>query len=292
MTQGSDSQRTVADCLTAATQQITTALRLEKREARLEARVLVGHAMAVDRAWLIAHDQDIPSHAQYLAIESLIARRENGEPVAYILGEREFYGRRFKVSPTVLIPRPETELLVEAALDRLPTDQPLEVLDIGTGSGCIAVTLSLESPLWSVTAVDISGPALLHAKENAQRLGARVHFIQSNMFAELCEKRFDLIVSNPPYIAEEDPHLLQGDVRFEPGLALASGPKGLDALQTLTQTAPRHLQNGGWLMYEHGWDQAEPAHELMTQSGFMNVQCLRDLAGHNRVTLGQWMPRQ
>jgi len=279
---------TVAARLDTAAKQIAGALGLEKREARLEAQVLASCALNVNRAWLIAHDQDVLTPAQADAVKTLVARRAQGEPVAYILGEKEFYGHMFKVTPDVLIPRPETELLVEAALERLPKDLPAQVLDLGTGSGCIAVTLALERPDCTVTAVDISVSALQLAKENAERLGAPIYFIQSDLFAELGVQRFDLIVSNPPYIAHEDPHLGKGDVRFEPGLALVSGSNGLDALKILTQAAPRHLQSGGWLVFEHGWDQAEQAIKLITQAGFMNVECLRDIAGHNRVTLGQW----
>jgi len=279
---------TVAARLDTAAKQIAGALGLEKREARLEAQVLASCALNVNRAWLIAHDQDVLTPAQADAVKTLVARRAQGEPVAYILGEKEFYGHMFKVTPDVLIPRPETELLVEAALERLPKDLPAQVLDLGTGSGCIAVTLALERPDCTVTAVDISVSALQLAKENAERLGAPIYFIQSDLFAELGVQRFDLIVSNPPYIAHEDHHLGIGDVRFEPGLALVSGSNGLDALKILTQAAPRHLQSGGWLVFEHGWDQAEQAIKLITQAGFMNVECLRDIAGHNRVTLGQW----
>lgn len=283
---------TIAVLLADATRRLTEALALERPEARIEARVLLAHALKVDHAWLIAHDRDTPTPAQRDAIENLIACRTDGEPVAYILGEREFYGRMFKVTPAVLIPRPETELLVEAALERLPRNHPAHVLDIGAGSGCIAITLALECPLCTVTAVDISSPALRIAEENAHRLAARTRFLQSDLYEAIGDVRFDLILSNPPYIAQFDPHLQQGDVRFEPGLALVSGPDGLDTLRRLVQTAPKHLLPGGWLMFEHGWNQADSVRKLMAQSGFMNVACLPDLAGHNRVTLGQWRPRQ
>lgn len=282
----------LATLLPRATDRLRQAIRLERREARLEVQILTAHALGVSRAWLIAHDQDALNPNQVDAMETLIARREKGEPVAYILGEKEFYGRMFKVMSDVLIPRPETELLLEAALERLPKDQVLDVLDIGTGSGCIAITVAFECPLWSVTAVDISHSSLRIAKDNAQRLGARACFLQSDLYNALGEMRFDLILSNPPYIMQEDPHLRQGDVRFEPILALVSGSDGLDALRRLIQAAPAHLCPGGWLMFEHGWNQADSARELMAQSGFMNVECLRDLAGHSRVTLGQWIPQK
>ncbi|MGB9130552.1 MAG: peptide chain release factor N(5)-glutamine methyltransferase [Thiobacillus sp.] len=283
---------TLATLLPKATDRLGQAIRLERREARLEARVLAAHALGVSRAWLIAHDQDALSPSQIGAMEALVARREKGEPIAYILGEREFYGRLFKVTPDVLIPRPETELLIETALERLPGDQPLGVLDIGTGSGCISVTVALERPLWSVTAVDLSDRSLRIARENAQRFGARVGFLQSDIYDALGDRRFDLILSNPPYIAQNDPHLQQGDVRFEPSLALASGAEGLDALRRLVLGAPAHLGPGGWLMFEHGWNQADSARELMTQSRFIKVESLPDLAGHSRVTIGQWTPRK
>jgi release factor glutamine methyltransferase len=283
---------TVASLLADATRRLADALQLEPREARIEARVLISHALKVDHAWLIGHDRDTPTPAQQDAIENLIARRAAGEPVAYILGEREFYGRTFKVTPDVLIPRPETELLVEAALARLSTGSPASVLDLGTGSGCIAITLALECPLCAVTSVDISALALCIAEENAHRLAASPHFLQSDLYQAIGDLRFDLILSNPPYIAQRDPHLQQGDVRFEPALALVSGQDGLDALRGLIQDAPKHLVAGGWLILEHGWDQADSLRELMAQFGLTHVECLPDLAGHGRITLGQWIPQQ
>jgi len=283
---------TVNDLLEDASARLSTALGFERRDARLEAQILASRSLGVDRAWLIAHDQDVLTADQAEAVEKLVARRVQGEPVAYILGEKEFYGRMFKVTPDVLIPRPETELLIEKALERLPGDQPLRVLDMGTGTGCISVTVALERPLWSVTAVDLSDNSLWIARENAQRLGARVGFLQSDIYDALGDRRFDLILSNPPYIAQNDPHLQQGDVRFEPLLALTSGAEGLDTLRRLVLSAPAHLGPDGWLMFEHGWNQADSACELLTQSGFIKVKSLPDLAGHSRVTIGQWVPRK
>lgn len=282
---------TVASLLHDASARIAAALGLEKREARLEARVLAAHAWQVDRTWLIAHDTDPLGDPQVTIFQSLLARRLVGEPVAYILGEKEFYGRMFKVTPDVLIPRPETELLVETALKCLPNERPVRILDIGTGSGCIALSLALERPDCSVTAVDLSARALTIAQENARRLHTQVQLLQSNLFDSLGDARFNLIISNPPYIPASDPHLRQGDVRFEPKLALTAGPEGLDTLKPLVQTAPNHLVSGGWLMLEHGWDQQDSCHSLLVESGFMKVQCLLDLAGHGRLTLGQWMGR-
>jgi len=284
----SDKTGTVARLLDDATTRIVAALRLEKREARIEVRALAVHAWRVDTAWLIAHDNDPLTDTMIRAFQPLLLRRLEGEPVAYILGEKEFYGRMFKVTPDVLIPRPETELLVEAALKRLATNHPSRILDIGTGSGCIALTLALERPEWSMTAVDLSAQALSIARQNAHSLNAKVRLLQSDLFDSLGGDRFDLIISNPPYIPATDPHLRQGDIRFEPKAALTAGPEGLDTLRPLIQSAPDHLLSGGWLMLEHGWDQADNCRSLLVESGFMNIQNLRDLAGHERATLGQW----
>lgn len=277
----------IAGLLSEATQRLVKSQSLAQREARLEACVLASHALRVNRTWLIAHDQDIPTQEQAISIEKLICRREAGEPVAYIVGEREFYGRTFMVTSDVLIPRPETELLVETALELLPKNKPLKALDIGTGSGCIAVTLALEAPLWSVTAIDISSLALQLAKENAQRLGARIHFIQSDLYAELSRQRFDLIVSNPPYIAQEDPHLRQGDVRFEPRTALTSGMDGLDAIRAIATAAPRYLNAEGLLFIEHGFEQGSACRQIFECNGFHGVSSHRDLAGLERITAGR-----
>jgi len=284
----------VADSLAAATLQLATALGLEKREARLEARVLAAFAWTVSPAWLIAHDTDPLSDAQTTQFQALLNRRLAGEPVAYLTGTREFYGRPFRVSPDVLIPRPDTELLVERALACIPPDHAVDVLDLGTGSGCIAITLALERPLARVTAVDRSAAALAIAQRNADGLNARVEFLTSDWFAAfmpprgLAGRRFDLIVSNPPYIAAADPHLARGDVRFEPLTALAAGHDGLADLRRLTTAASAHLKPGGTLLLEHGYDQADAVVELLRQHGFEQICTLRDLAGLNRVSGGRW----
>ncbi|MDR3411675.1 MAG: peptide chain release factor N(5)-glutamine methyltransferase, partial [Formivibrio sp.] len=207
-----------------------------------------------------------------------------GEPVAYITGRREFYGRDFRVSPAVLIPRPETELLVELALARAP--QQARMLDLGCGSGCIPVTLKLERPDLALTAVDISADALALAAGNARQLGAHVRFIESDWLAALDDKMFDLIVSNPPYIEQHDPHLQQGDLRFEPRGALTDHSDGLSHLRTIVTDARTHLTPGGWLLFEHGWDQGAPCRELLTAAGYGAVQSWRDLAGHERISGG------
>jgi release factor glutamine methyltransferase len=269
---------------------LATTLNFARREARLEAQILAAHALGEERAWLIAHDRDGLSPEQANAIEILVSRRELGEPIAYILGEKEFYGRLFKVTPAVLIPRPETELLVEAALERLPQGQPAKVLDLGTGSGCIAITISLERPNCDVLALDASTAALAVAEANARRLAVgNIQFLVSDWYSRLSTQRFDMILSNPPYIAASDPHLCAGDLRYEPRNALASGPHGLEALQILVGQSPVHLAAGGWLMFEHGYDQADACRDLLIKTGLEQVFTLSDLGGQARVTGGQWL---
>lgn len=267
---------------------LARALGLGTAEARLEAQVLLGQALGQSRAWLIAHGGDPLTPEQIAAFADLFERRWSGEPIAYILGEREFYSLSFKVTPAVLIPRPETELLVELALERLPADRPCRVLDLGTGSGAVAVTLALHRPRAEVIAVDQSAAALEVARENAQRLGAgNLRLIQSDWYGALDAEKFDLIVANPPYIAAADPHLAQGDLRFEPAAALASGADGLDDIRTIVRGAAAHLKPGGWLLFEHGYDQAAACRDLLVQAGFEQVASAADLAGIERVSYGQ-----
>ncbi|TIC79729.1 peptide chain release factor N(5)-glutamine methyltransferase [Crenobacter intestini] len=255
---------------------------------RLEARLLMMAASGFDRVRLIAHDDEtLPGHAQ-AAFEALVARRRAGEPVAYLLGEREFYGRPFAVTPAVLIPRPETELLVDTALARVERNLPCRVVDLGTGSGAIAVTLALEAPAWQVRAVDLSDDALAVARGNAARLGATVGFMQGSWYAPLGgDTGFALIASNPPYIRADDHHLGQGDVRFEPSLALTDGGDGLACLREIAAGAPARLAAGGWLMVEHGFDQGHDCRALFAAAGLTAVETLQDLAGLDRVTVGQ-----
>lgn len=276
----------VAGLIDDASARISAALGLEKREARLEARVLAAFAWDVAPAWLIAHDTDPLTEAQTAQFETLLTRRLSGEPVAHLTESREFYGRNFRVSPDVLIPRPDTELLVELALARMPAGQVVKVLDLGTGSGCIAITLALERPLAQVTAVDRSAAALAIARHNADILDARVEFLNSDWFAALTGRRFDLIVGNPPYVAAADPHLTRGDVRFEPLSALAAGPDGLEDLRQLAAEAGAHLQPGGTLLLEHGHDQADAVQVLLLSAGFRHVQSWPDLSGIRRVSSG------
>jgi release factor glutamine methyltransferase len=278
---------TVTGLIDDATARIAATLGLERRDARLDARVLAAHVLGVDAAWLIAHDTDPLPAQQVLAFQSLLARRLSGLPIAYLTGIREFYGRLFQVSADVLIPRPDTELLVELALARIPPEHAINVLDLGTGSGCIAITLALERPLARVTAVDHSPAALALAQSNAKTLNARVEFLASDWFNALPGRRFDLIVSNPPYIAVADPHLAQGDLRFEPISALAAGADGLDDLRHLIAAARAHLKPGGALLLEHGYDQSTAIRTLLRQNGIQSPQSWDDLAGVQRVSGGK-----
>ncbi len=277
----------VARILADATAQIAAALGLDKRVARLEARVLASFGWEVETAWLIAHDTDALSDSQIAAFQSLLSQRLEGLPIAYLVGKREFYGRPFHVTSDVLIPRPDTELLVELALTLLPPDQPLDVLDLGTGSGCIAITLALERPHARVTAVDRSDEALAIAQVNAETLNTHVEFLASDWFSALGQRRFDLVVSNPPYIAATNPHLAQGDLRYEPSAALAAGADGLDDLRHLVQTAARHIKPGGALLLEHGYDQADAVQALLRINSIPQPQSWTDLAGHQRVSGGK-----
>jgi len=255
--------------------------------ARRDAQVLLGHVLGVSRAWLIAHGDAIPADPAVARFDALLAQRRSGQPVAYLVGEREFLGRRFRVSRDVLIPRPETELLVEAALERLPRSGPCTVLDLGTGSGCIAVSIACERETAQVTAVDASAAALDVARGNAAALGARVEFIESDWFAGLAGRRFDLIVSNPPYVASGDPHLALGDLRFEPPAALVAGADGLDAIRRIIAESASFLQDGAWILFEHGYDQGPASKDLLREAGFGELLSRTDLAGLPRLAGGR-----
>lgn len=257
---------------------------------RLDAEVLLMHVLGRDRTYLHAWPEHILGPEQADRYRSLIDGRAEGRPVAYLTGEREFWSRPFAVRPGVLIPRPETELLIELALAFIPTNAPADILDLGTGSGVIAVTLAAERPLARVVATDLSPEALAVARENAHRHGvARIRFGQGDWFDAVPDGvRFDLIAGNPPYIAERDPHLQQGDVRFEPLLALASGPAGLDALTSIAQDARARLKPGGRLLLEHGYDQAEALAALLAGLGYADIVHHFDLQGHRRTTSAVW----
>lgn len=265
------------------------ALQLDAAGARLEVELLMRHVLDVDRARFIAHPELAQRAAQSPAYRALLERRSAGEPIAYLLGVREFYGRSFEVDPAVLIPRPETELLVDLALERVPLDAPAQVLDVGTGSGCIAVSVGLERPRASITAVDLSDSALAIARRNAARLHAsNLRFLSGDTYAPAAGLRFDIIVSNPPYIAHGDAHLARGDLRFEPHLALVGGDDGLAVLRVLIDEGGAHLNAGGWLLLEHGFDQADAVRGRMRDVGFGSVFTHADLAGVPRVTGGRW----
>jgi release factor glutamine methyltransferase len=251
-----------------------------------EARLLLGHVLQQPPVWLLAHDDVLLDETALRGFNDLIARREAGEPVAYLLGRREFFGRDFAASPAALIPRPETELLVEVALKKLGDGNTARILDLGTGTGCIAITLALECPSAQVTALDASRDALALAAENARRLNASVRFLHSDWYAAVQGEIFDVIISNPPYIAAADAHLTQGDLRFEPPAALASGADGLDAIRHIIAAAPAHLSAQGQLWLEHGYDQADAVRALLAAAGFAAIEQHRDLAGTVRVSGG------
>ncbi len=267
------------------------AAKIGHAEARADAEHLLGHVLGRSRAWLFAWPEHRPPAADCARFDRLVEARAGGEPVAYLVGRRAFWTLDLEVTPAVLIPRPETELLLQLALARLPPERALAVVDLGTGSGALALALASERPRAHVVATDASLPALAVARANAERLGiANVVFAAGNWCAALGGQRFDLIVANPPYIATGDAHLGEGDLRFEPVSALASGPDGLDALRAIAACAPAHLEQGGWLLLEHGWDQAPQVRALLSASGLGEVRSVRDLAGHERVTLGQAGP--
>lgn len=250
----------------------------------LETRILLTHALHLTRVQLITQSERTltPDEAQRLS--ALFQRRLNGEPIAYIVGEREFYGLPLYVTPAVLIPRPDTELLVDLALDRLP--QNGRALDLGTGSGAIAVALAHTRPDAAVTALDVSAAALDIARRNAARHGARIAFLHSDWYAALSNQQFDLIVANPPYIVDGDVHLSQGDLRFEPIDALTDHADGLSALRTIVAGAAQYLAAGGWLLMEHGYDQSAAVRAMLTAHGFSEAQSWTDLAGIERTSGG------
>ena len=263
---------------------------------RLDAQYLLANLLGVSRASLIAHPERLLGAAAAVTYRNWVAERANGKPVAQIIGSREFYGRVFGVDEYVLIPRPETEILVEQALERVseqkcretPADIRLSILDMGTGSGAIAVTLALELPSVTVTAVDVSAAALRCAYANARTLKAKVAFLQSDWYTALGGLRFGMIVANPPYIARDDAHLTKGDLRFEPLVALTDqSADGLDAIRTIIAGAGAHLLAAGWLLIEHGFDQAANVRNLMEAAGLAEVRSVVDLAGIERVSMGR-----
>lgn len=266
---------------------LEAALGLESGSARIEVQCLLQQVLGVARAYFFAHPERVLSETEEASYQALLRRRQGGEPIAYILGTREFFGLNLNVTPATLIPRPDTELLVELALGRILRPR-MRVLDMGTGSGAIALAIAHQRPDAEVWACDASAAALAVARDNSQRLSiANVHFVASDWFSALSGQRFDLIVSNPPYIAADDRHLSQGDVRFEPLTALASGADGLDDIRRIVGQAGAHLEKQGWLLLEHGYDQAARVRELLQASGFAKVFSARDLSGVERCSGGQ-----
>ncbi len=254
----------------------------------IDARMLLQHVLNESQVFLSTHPGWRLTSQQILVFNQLVKRRAAGEPVAYLIGERDFYDLTFIVTPAVLIPRPETELLVELALERVPIEQYCRVLDLGTGSGAIAIAIAKHRPLTTVIAVDISIDAIVVASRNAKKIGVtNITIINGSWFDVMAGVKFDLIVSNPPYIAEGDPHLEQGDLRFEPKLALAAEADGLACFREIFVAAPEHLNAGGWLLVEHGYNQDAACRQLMEEVGFIRPFSLPDLAGIMRVSGGQ-----
>ena len=258
---------------------------------RIDAELLLLHVLGQSRSWLYAHAEDAIGRDVQAAFEALLERRAAGEPVAYLTGRRGFWTLELEVTPATLIPRPETELLVELALQRLPREAAKRVADLGTGSGAIALSIARERPQVQVVATDVSAGALAVACRNAQRLGIdNVRFVAGDWLLPLARERFTLIVSNPPYIEAADPHLAQGDLRFEPAPALISGTDGLAAIRRIVADARAHLEPGGWLLFEHGWNQGHAARALLHEAGYAQVCTVQDLESRDRVSGGCWRP--
>jgi release factor glutamine methyltransferase len=253
-----------------------------------EAKLLLAHVMDRDRAWLAAHGDAALTREQALAYDALARRRRNGEPVAYLTGRREFFGLELEVTPDVLIPRPETELLVELALTWLDNEASAHILDLGCGSGAVALAIAHERPRAHVVGADVAPAAVALARRNAERLAiGNASFIESDWFRRVPRETFALIVANPPYVAVEDAHLGRGDLRFEPAMALASGGDGLDAIRAIVAAAPDYLASGSVLALEHGHDLAKAVQTLLRDAGFGDIASARDLAGIPRVTYGR-----
>ncbi|MFD2436873.1 peptide chain release factor N(5)-glutamine methyltransferase [Modicisalibacter luteus] len=266
-----------------ATQRLTLA---GSASPRLDAEILLGHALERNRTWLYTWSDRVVTAAEQARFETLLAAREAGQPVAYLTGEREFWGLSLYVGRSTLIPRPDTESLVEAALDKAASGHG-RALDLGTGTGAVALAFASERPGWHVVGVDRVPDAVALARRNAKRLGlTNAVFLESDWFAALSGERFDLILSNPPYLAADDPHLDQGDVRFEPHSALVADDQGLADLHHLCLTAKAHLASGGWLLFEHGMAQDSAVREALRQAGYDEVQTCNDL-GAPRVTLAR-----
>lgn len=271
-------------------QQVAERLRAVSDSARLDAELLLCHVLGRPRSYLYTWPERSLGEDEVQALEALIERRLGGEPIAHIIGKREFWSLELAVSADTLIPRPETELLVEAALTRIPEQAKWNIADLGTGSGAIALAIASERPDCRVTAVERSVGALEVARENARRQGiGNVEFLQGDWFAPLAGRRFEMILSNPPYIPERDPHLSQGDIRFEPLSALAAGADGLADIRQLISGASQYLCAPAWLLLEHGYDQGAAVTVLLHSAGYSSVEDLADLQGHGRVAIGRWV---
>jgi len=260
---------------------------LEKQpQGRLEAEILLGETLGVNRAWLYANSEQTPATKQCVKFLDLVGRRKNGEPIAYLTGYREFWSLLLKVTADVLIPRPETELLVETALAFIPEDTKWRIADLGTGSGAIALAIASERPLCEIHATEYSEAALLVAQENGQSIApGKVQFHLGSWLTPL-EGRFQALVSNPPYIAADDPHLQRGDCRFEPGEALTPGPDGMAAIRHIASESPRYLEHGGMLAFEHGYEQGSEVRQMLVDLGYRDVETQKDLEQRERVTSG------
>lgn len=277
-------QRSIGEILSQAQQQLTTT----SESPRLDAEVLLTTVLGVSRAQLFARPESQVPQETAKHFQKLLTRRLKGEPIAHIVGHREFWSLQFKVTPATLIPRPDTERLVELALERIPLTATLDIADLGTGTGAIALAIANERPGCRITASDISTEALAIALRNATTLGlTQVRFQQGDWYEALEPTGYDLILSNPPYIRADDPHLTQGDVRFDPRLALVSGDDGLTALRSIVAGAPQYLRPGGWLLVEHGYDQAHDVAKLFAAAGFSDIGTIKDLTGQPRVCVGR-----
>lgn len=275
---------TLADALRSATTRLSM-----HDSARLDAELLLAKVLGQTRSYLCAWPERLLSELQAQEFDALVARRAAGEPVAHILGRREFWSLDIEVTSATLIPRPDTELLVELALTRIPVDAAWRILDLGTGTGAIALALAHERPCCQVEAGDVSAAALAVATRNVQRLDmTNVRLYCGSWFQPFTDQRFDVIVSNPPYIRADDPHLQQGDVRFDPRSALLAGQDGLRDLRFIISGAPAHLHSGGWLLVEHGYDQETAVAEMFARAGFTAIETARDLGGRPRVSYGRW----
>src|SRR5471032_2463743 len=260
----------------------------EGESPKRDAEILLSFVTGKTRTFVMAFGETVLTATQLEQLDTLLARREQGEPVAYLVGEREFWSLPLSVSPATLIPRPDTECLVEQALLRLPAT-PVKVLDLGTGTGAIALAIASERPDCDITGIDLHPEAVKLAQHNAQKLNIlNTRFLQGSWFRPVSQQRFTLIASNPPYIDAADPHLAEGDVRFEPASALVAENAGLADLQTLIQHAPSHLVAGGWLLLEHGWQQATEVQNIFKQAGYHDIATVKDYGGNDRISLGQW----